>query len=362
MPGVRLLYLKELRVMRIKFPHVTLLALFVVTLSAQAQVNNSRDLPPRTVRAGILNSKATVLPKPTLPDTDERTGLSGSITVEVIVDEQGDVISAKAVSGPLAFRAVSEQAARKAKFNPTRLSGVPVKLSGIIIYKYKSNALENEFLAASEKGNLARVRALVVRGVDVNTKDDGGVSALMFAVMGNHLPVVKFLLAKGADANAKDDEGGWTALMYVTSPPVAQILTANGADVNAKNKNGETALLIQVIKSERQLPVVQALLAKGADVDARGKLGMTPLLWAAREGDLSIMQALADKGATINARTTDGWTALMFAAYHKHQPVVESLLARGADKTMRNEKGFTALDIALAKRHYNIHRILLLAR
>jgi outer membrane biosynthesis protein TonB len=56
--------------------------------------------------------------------------------VQIIVDEGGRVISARAISGHPLLRAAAESAARQAKFSPTLLSGTPVKVTGIIVYNF----------------------------------------------------------------------------------------------------------------------------------------------------------------------------------------------------------------------------------
>ncbi len=61
---------------------------------------------------------------------------AGVVSVEVVVDETGKVISAVASSGPTALREVAVQAALRARFSPTKLSGQPVKVSGLINYKF----------------------------------------------------------------------------------------------------------------------------------------------------------------------------------------------------------------------------------
>ena len=62
--------------------------------------------------------------------------MSGIVSVEVIVDETGKVISAVATSGPTPLREVAVQAALHARFSPTKLSGQPVKVAGLINYKF----------------------------------------------------------------------------------------------------------------------------------------------------------------------------------------------------------------------------------
>jgi TonB family protein len=63
-------------------------------------------------------------------------GTSGTVSVEVVVDETGKVIAARAISGPNALRDVAVQAALRARFSPTKLSGQPVKVTGSINYKF----------------------------------------------------------------------------------------------------------------------------------------------------------------------------------------------------------------------------------
>jgi TonB family protein len=95
---------------------------------------------PRTilkpVSGGVLNGTALSLPAPSYPEAAKRLRVSGLVSVEVIVDETGKVISAVATGGPMALREVAIQAALRARFSPTKLSGQPVKVSGMINYKF----------------------------------------------------------------------------------------------------------------------------------------------------------------------------------------------------------------------------------
>lgn len=90
----------------------------------------------RPVSSGVLNGKAISLPKPTYPPAARSAQVSGVVTVEVVIDESGKVISAKASDGPQLLRQAAEQAARLARFSPTILSGQPMKVSGQINYNF----------------------------------------------------------------------------------------------------------------------------------------------------------------------------------------------------------------------------------
>jgi protein TonB len=92
--------------------------------------------PPKTISGGVLNGKAVSLPKPPYPPAARAVRASGAVSVQVLIDESGRVVSASAASGHPLLRAAAEQAARGARFSPTLLSGQPVKVSGIITYNF----------------------------------------------------------------------------------------------------------------------------------------------------------------------------------------------------------------------------------
>lgn len=91
---------------------------------------------PKTISGGVLNGKATSLPTPPYPAAAKAIRASGSVSVQVLIDESGRVISAGAVSGHPLLRPAAESAARGARFTPTVLGGQPVKVSGVITYNF----------------------------------------------------------------------------------------------------------------------------------------------------------------------------------------------------------------------------------
>lgn len=91
------------------------------------------------VSGGVMTGKAKVLPKPTYSAAARSVGAQGTVSVQILVDESGKVISAKAVNGNILLRPAAVEAAFKARFDPTTLSGVPVKVTGIINYNFTRN-------------------------------------------------------------------------------------------------------------------------------------------------------------------------------------------------------------------------------
>ena len=93
--------------------------------------------PPRApISGGVLNGKAISLPKPAYPAIARQAHASGTVVVQVTIDENGNVISARPVSGHPLLTAVAVNAARGARFSPTKLSGQPVKVTGVITYNF----------------------------------------------------------------------------------------------------------------------------------------------------------------------------------------------------------------------------------
>jgi TonB family protein len=88
------------------------------------------------ISGGVLNGKATSLPAPIYPAIAKGSHLKGLVLVEVQIDETGKVFSAKAVSGSPLLSAAAVTAAHAAKFTPTRISGRPVKVKGVITYNF----------------------------------------------------------------------------------------------------------------------------------------------------------------------------------------------------------------------------------
>lgn len=105
--------------------------------SAAPRVSPTPDSPSgRPFNAGILNNRALNMAKPAYPQIAKQMRASGQVAVQVLLDEAGNVTSAKATSGNPLLRAPAEAAARQSKFNPVRVGNEAVKSSGIVLYNF----------------------------------------------------------------------------------------------------------------------------------------------------------------------------------------------------------------------------------
>ncbi len=87
-------------------------------------------------RSVVLNGEALSLPKPPYPPIAKQLKIQGTVNVQVLINETGKVVSAKAVSGNPALVTAAQQAALQARFSPTMLGEQPVKVSGLITYNF----------------------------------------------------------------------------------------------------------------------------------------------------------------------------------------------------------------------------------
>lgn len=111
------------------------------------QVEKQKDFEKKVIEAqgarvagidgGVLNGRALTLPKPSYPDEARRVRAHGTVIIQVTIDEQGSVIEAKDLCGgdPLLV-GPSLESARRARFTATKLSGQPVKVTGVITYNF----------------------------------------------------------------------------------------------------------------------------------------------------------------------------------------------------------------------------------
>lgn len=92
---------------------------------------------PKVISKGPITGQATSLPQPPYPIIAKQAGVQGKVGVQVLIDEKGNVISATAIDGHPMLRLAAQRAALQAKFGPTTLGGIPVRVSGVITYDFK---------------------------------------------------------------------------------------------------------------------------------------------------------------------------------------------------------------------------------
>jgi TonB family protein len=92
--------------------------------------------PVKMISGGVVNGKATNLVKPLYSAAARAVRAEGQVKVQVVIDEDGNVTSANAISGHPLLQQAAQAAARSSKFSPTTLSNQKVKVTGLILYNF----------------------------------------------------------------------------------------------------------------------------------------------------------------------------------------------------------------------------------
>ena len=228
-------------------------------------------------------------------------------------------------------------------------------------------------LKAAENGTNKAVKFLLEMGVNIDSVDSNGRTALMLASKAGHEEIVETLLSAGANSSCQDHEQTAVGTDTVSLPHTdidqeSKILmaakkdqTAVGNHYNA-NPNKEDSIGLTALFHASQgghSKVVQILLKGGADPNIQNGDGWTALMIASQNGHSEVVQILLKGGADPNIQKGNGWTALMSASQNGHSKVVQILLKGGADPNIQKESGLTALMSASQNGHSEVVQILL---
>lgn len=88
------------------------------------------------ISGGVMNAKAKHLEVPNYPKAALSVNVDGKSNVQILMDEEGKVFASMAVSGHPLLKPTARMAACKSSFVPITLSGQPVMISGLIVYKF----------------------------------------------------------------------------------------------------------------------------------------------------------------------------------------------------------------------------------
>lgn len=120
-----------------------------VAASENNEISSSREPTLRHVSEKLLREAAINLPMPEYPRDGSRERVPGKVEVQVVVNERGEVGSARAISGDSPLNQAAERAARRARFLPAKLSSDPTRVFGVISYDFRIPASNTSSVPAS---------------------------------------------------------------------------------------------------------------------------------------------------------------------------------------------------------------------
>lgn len=108
----------------------------MITYPLRPRTKPISDDEKKIIQAGVVSGKALSLPRPAYPAGARPLNLSGPATVQILIGDDGSVLSVAPVRGHELLLESAIEAACKARFAPTTLSGQLVKVSGTVTYNF----------------------------------------------------------------------------------------------------------------------------------------------------------------------------------------------------------------------------------
>lgn len=261
----------------------------------------------------------------------------------------------------------AEKAAKKAKMQKQALQNLQAKT---ISFDSKS------FFDALRKDKKEEIKLFLQAGMNPNSIDDLGLSAIVYPIRRNDLDTVKSFFKHGADIEFMDKAGRTPLILALcfgvcfhpedTRIDIVDYLLSKGADVNIKTKTDkQIPILMSVFYG--QYKTTERLLLFGADPNVSdGPTRKTPLHWAVRgipphEGKfdyLPIIKLLIKHGADIDHIDDEGFTLLHWACHDGQKKNAKFLIENGVDPNVKNKQGEKPIDIAREKGFVDIVKLL----
>ncbi|MEM6279288.1 MAG: ankyrin repeat domain-containing protein, partial [Verrucomicrobiota bacterium] len=177
-------------------------------------------------------------------------------------------------------------------------------------------------IKAAGNGHSRAVERILGLGADPRHRNEMGRDALITSSAKGFEHVSRMLLSRGADLSIKDSEG-WSALSVAAFNGHADVvaLLAGQSSPSAL----DNALLVASFNGSEK--VISRLLGAGADINTRSPASMTPLMIAADSGKIDAVRTLLQNQANPYSTTNDGLTAAVFAQQKGHEEIEELILS-----------------------------------
>ncbi|WP_264686539.1 ankyrin repeat domain-containing protein [Wolbachia endosymbiont (group B) of Rhopobota naevana] len=254
--------------------------------------------------------------------------------------------------------------------------------------------LDKELLTAVQNGDLNKVKSLISRNANVNTRDKYSWTPLHWAAYKGHLEVAEFLVKKAADINAADkgpygkksihvaaennskdiiefflskgvsindtDKQGYTPLHYAAwrgRLEVAKFLIKEYADSIFKYNNGSTLPCNASLGNH--LDIIKCSIGEKNILEIRDNSGRVPLHCAASNGKLDIVKYFIDEEKVdVNIIDNGYWTPLHWASWGGYLNITKYLVDKRANINAKDKGSKTPLNVAIDQKHNNVVKYL----
>lgn len=167
---------------------------------------------------------------------------------------------------------------------------VVILFSGILF----ADQLSDQFLEAAKKGDVAELKKLLDQGVNVDSKNKYGVTALGFACSKGQLDAVQLLIERGADVNAEDT--------FYHATPISWAIENGHNDIVKfllqKGANADDAFISTIYQNDPEALKMILANAKVSPEKLNEGLGI-----ATQNKSDAVIKILQDAGAVVKQET-----------------------------------------------------------
>ncbi len=195
------------------------------------------------------------------------------------------------------------------------------------------------FMTAIENQNNVAIKTFLEAGIDCETTNKDGATALSVAAHTGQSSVVQMLIKADADIETRDQKGNTPLFKAATTEEFAivKMLLKAGANINERNEFRQTALMWAAYK--KNPGVVEILLKAGANIELKNDADCTALILAE---DVNSLSLLVEAGADLDVKDKGGRRALDWAQKNQNQNEMATLLKTAMDKKLQNKKDLEA--------------------
>ncbi|KAF2887941.1 hypothetical protein ILUMI_18233 [Ignelater luminosus] len=216
---------------------------------------------------------------------------------------------------------------------------------------------------AARVGCKKSVALLLIKGADIEARNSENQAPLILAVKEDHKEVTNLLLTEGANIETRTNKNETpliVAARYNRNKKITSLLLSEGARIKSKDDEGRLALHWAVYNPNMVQEIVKLLLSKSLEmIETRTAKQETPLILAAQNSSTGIIKFLLSKKVDLEAKDCNGMNSLHWAAVKGRLKVVSLLLSHKADLEAKDNENKTALIFAAQNGHTSVIRLLL---
>lgn len=208
-------------------------------------------------------------------------------------------------------------------------------------------ALDYNLMIAASRGYTEEINRLIMKGADIFSETDQGVTPLIFAISSNQTIIAKMLIDYGSDPNKLTLRNETPLIIAVKNEnsEITEALLRAGADVDFTDRYDATALHYASVYDYRQ--IADLLLYYDASIDKKTVEGSTPLFASVWAGNAAIADLLIQNGANVEARDNEGFTPFMMAALNGDTLIMQLLFKKDVDIYAVNNSNNNALTLTI---------------